>query len=68
MAEADALFIWNHSENDEGELVEAVTSDPLFQRLDAVRAGRVHEVGTHWIQETVTGASLMLDDLRAALV
>jgi iron complex transport system substrate-binding protein len=68
MAEADALFIWNHSDDeDQSELVEAVMSDPLFERLDAVRAGRVHPVGTHWIQETVTGASMMLDDLRSAL-
>jgi iron complex transport system substrate-binding protein len=68
MAEADAIFIWNHSDEGGDEMVEAVMDDPLFRQLDAVKAGRVYPCGTHWIQETVTGAGLMLDDIRAALL
>ena len=68
MAEADAIFIWNHGDLFQEDLVQAVLDDPLFQQLDAVKNGRVYKTGTHWIQETITGASLMLDDLRDALV
>ncbi len=68
MAEADAIFIWTFSEEAEDELVDAVLDDPLFRQLDAVKRGRVLPQGTHWIQETITGGSMMLDDLRAALV
>jgi iron-siderophore transport system substrate-binding protein len=68
LAEADTIFVWSHSDDVDEDLVQAVLDDPLFQQLDAVKAGRVHPTGTHWIQETITGASMMLDDLRNALV
>lgn len=68
LAEADAIFIWNHGDHTGDALVQAVLDDPLFGQLDAVRDGHVYPVGTHWIQETLTGASMMVDDLRATLV
>ena len=68
MAEADAIFIWNHGDKTGDELVDRVLDDPLFKQLDAVKEGRVYPTGTHWIQETVTGADLMLDDIRSALL
>jgi len=68
LAEADDIFVWSFSDDTEADLVARVVEDPLFRRLDAVQAGRVHTFGTHWIQETVTGASMILDDLRSALL
>lgn len=46
----------------------AIGGNPLFQRLPAVRAGRVDEVeGRTWNQGSVIAANAILDDIEEAL-
>jgi ABC-type Fe3+-hydroxamate transport system substrate-binding protein len=68
LAEPDAILVWSHAERDCEKLIADVLEDPLSGLLDAVKRERVSTTGTHWIQETVTGASMMLDGLRRTLV
>jgi iron complex transport system substrate-binding protein len=69
---SDVVFVWNvtgtASPEEDREQAAEVMNDPLFQRIDAVRRGRVYLVGDHWFSESVLGARMVLDDLERYLL
>jgi iron complex transport system substrate-binding protein len=55
LAEGDIILVFG----DASELF----ADPLWKALDAVREGRVHQVGYYWYVEGLISAHFMVDDL-----
>ncbi|NEO26173.1 MAG: ABC transporter substrate-binding protein [Kamptonema sp. SIO4C4] len=72
-ADGDIIFIWT-GENIVEEKQEAqkqltrLQADPLWQRLDAVKNGRVYEVPSYWIGSSAIAANLIIDDLFQYLI
>lgn len=66
-ADADVVFVWSYDPEEQAEQRE-MEANPLWQGLDAVRGGRVHQVGEHWYGAGPTSANLVLDDLFVHLV
>lgn len=65
-ADADAIFVWSYDPEERTEQ-RRLQANPLWQRLDAVRRGRVYEVGEHWYGAGPASAGLVLDDLSRYL-
>lgn len=61
-ADGDVVFVWSYDPVEREEL-EKIEADPLWNRLGAVREGRVYEVGDHWYGGGPLAADAMLDDL-----
>ncbi|GAB4548488.1 MAG: iron-siderophore ABC transporter substrate-binding protein [Anaerolineae bacterium] len=55
LAEGDAILVFGNPSE--------LFADPLWQSLEAVRAGRVYEVGYYWYMDGLISAHDMLDDL-----
>jgi iron complex transport system substrate-binding protein len=66
-ADGDVIFLWSFSPGQE-EATRQLRERPLWQRLDAVKAGRMYEVGGHWYAAGPIGANLVLDDLEKHLL
>jgi len=68
LADGDLVFTTTYGDPDATQAAE-VTGGPLWERLDAVARGDVHEVpdDTWMLGIGVTAAHLVLDDLEAAL-
>lgn len=65
-ADADSIFVLPNTSN-EGT-ASAITSNPLWPQLSAVRAGRAYQVDyAYWGAATYVGAYRIIDDVRAAL-
>jgi iron complex transport system substrate-binding protein len=65
-ADGDVIFVWSYSEEEQDE-AEKLKKDPLWSTLEAVRAGRVYEVGPHWYGSGPLAANAVLDDLERYL-
>lgn len=66
--DADHIFLWSYNDTERQFLESEVLTNPLWERLEAVRRGNVYIVGNHWIGSGVTPADQVLDDLFAYLV
>jgi len=66
-ADGDVIFVWSYSPEEQEEL-KKIKADPLWNGLDAVRAGRVYEVGDHWYGSGPLAADAVVDDLFEHLV
>lgn len=66
-AGGDVIFVWSYSPEEQEEL-KKIKADPLWNRLDAVREGRVYEVGDHWYGSGPLAADAVVDDLFERLV
>lgn len=66
-ADADAVFVWSYDPEERAEQ-RSLEANPLWEGLEAVRQGRVYQVGEHWYGAGPTSADLVLDDLFAHLV
>ena len=68
-ADADIIFYWAysddyHSKNDRIKTnLEKLTSDPLWQQLNAVKQGKVYQVPDYWIGYSSLAANAVIDDL-----
>jgi len=67
MADGDVIFLWSFSPGQEGATGQ-LRERPLWQQLDAARAGRVYEVGGHWYASGPIGANRILGDLERFLL
>lgn len=67
LADADAIFLWSFSPEEE-EALAAIREKPLWNSLDAVRSGRVYEVGSHWYGNGPPSANRVLDDIEKYLI
>lgn len=66
LSDAEHLFVITYNVDD--EQLAGYTDSPIWQRLPAVEAGNVHLVeGTAWTNHGPLGASVVLDELEAAL-
>lgn len=61
--QSDVIFLWVSELSDPS----IVTESGLWSQLPAVQAGRVVEVGPHWIGSDLEAVGLLLDDLERAL-
>ena len=66
-ADADAIFFWTGTP-EESQAEERLKNDPLWQKLGAVEAGRVYDVGGYWYGFGPTTANRILDDIERYLV
>jgi len=66
-ADGEVIFVWSYSPEEQEEL-KKIKADALWSRLDAVRAGRVYEVGDHWYGSGPLAADAVVDDLFEHLV
>jgi iron complex transport system substrate-binding protein len=68
-ADADIIFYWAygddyHSKSDRIQnSLEKLTSDPLWQQLNAVKQGKVYQVPDYWIGYGPLAADAVIDDL-----
>lgn len=72
-ADGDIIFIWTGENTVEGKQqaqkqLTQLQGDPLWQRLDAVKNGRVYEVPSYWIGSSAIAANLVIDDLFQYLI
>lgn len=72
-ADGDIIFIWTGENTVEGKQeaqkqLTQLQSDPLWQKLDAVKNGRVYEVPSYWIGSSAIAANLVIDDLFQYLI
>jgi len=67
-ADADVVFLYRLSGEDAARQQAQLAANPLWQRLRAVRDGRVIEVDDHWYGSGPTAADLVLDDVERALL
>lgn len=72
VADADHIFLLSYSASPDDEQAETeanLLNHPLWQQLEAVKAGNVHIiVGDVWLQGSVIGAHFLLDDLATYLL
>jgi len=68
-ADGDVIFIPTFPDDEESnEALAEVEASPLWNQLRAVQEGRVYNVDINpWLQGSVTGARLVLDDLEKHL-
>lgn len=68
-ADGDAVFVvvgnWDTKIK---EVLASLKTDPLWSKLDAVKQGKVYEVGDYWIGTGAIAANAVLDDLEKYLV
>ncbi|MGQ0679386.1 MAG: ABC transporter substrate-binding protein [Actinomycetota bacterium] len=64
---ADVLIFWTANEPDPAAVEAQLKNSPLWQRLPAVRSGKVVFGGQHWIGSGLYAAEAVLDDLERAL-
>jgi iron complex transport system substrate-binding protein len=68
-ADADVILYWAygddyHSKQDRMQhSLQQLTSDPLWQQLDAVKQGKVYQVPDYWIGYGPLAANAIIDDL-----
>jgi iron complex transport system substrate-binding protein len=68
-ADADVILYWTygddyHSKQDRMQHgLQQLTSDPLWQQLDAVKQGKVYQVPDYWIGYGPLAANAVIDDL-----
>lgn len=66
-ADADTVVLYQLEGDDAENARELLAANPLWQRLPAVQAGQVVEVGDHWYGSGPLAAGLLLDDLERIL-
>lgn len=61
-ADGDVIFLWSDSEQPQ-ELIKNLQSDPIWNRLEAVKRGQVYVVPGYWIGFGPLAANAILNDL-----
>ena len=68
-ADGDVVFVvvgdWDRKIQ---EVLTSLKADPLWAKLDAVKQGKVYEVGGYWLGSGAIAANAVLDDLFKYLV
>jgi iron complex transport system substrate-binding protein len=68
-ADADIIFYWAYGDDFSSKSdrinnsLEKLTSDPLWQQLNAVKQGKVYQVPDYWIGYGPLAANAVIDDL-----
>jgi len=68
LADADTIFLYRLSGEDDAAQLGRLRANPLWQRLRAVRSGNVEVVPDHWYGSGVLAAGLLLDDVERVLL
>lgn len=71
--DADVMFLWTYGYNPEiaqqvNTTLEKLKADPLWSQLKVVQQGKVYEVPSYWIGDSILAANAVLDDLFRYLV
>ncbi|PIG94708.1 iron-siderophore ABC transporter substrate-binding protein [Gloeocapsopsis sp. IPPAS B-1203] len=71
--DADVMFLWTYGYNAEiaqqvNTTLEKLKADPLWSQLKVVQQGKVYEVPSYWIGDSILAANAVLDDLFRYLV
>ncbi|WP_316432323.1 iron-siderophore ABC transporter substrate-binding protein [Leptolyngbya sp. NK1-12] len=71
--DADVMFLWTYGYNAEtaqqvNTTLEKLKADPLWSQLKVVQEGKVYEVPSYWIGDSILAANAVLDDLFRYLV
>lgn len=71
--DADVIFVWSYGNStaiaqDAQTALEQIKTDPLWLQLDAVQQGKVYEVPSYWIGDSILAAHAVIDDLCKYLV
>jgi iron complex transport system substrate-binding protein len=70
--DADVILIWSYSNSASIEETQStlkqLKNDPLWLQLRAVQQGRVYDVSSYWIGDSILEANAVVDDLFKYLV
>ncbi|PSO49643.1 MAG: hypothetical protein BRC33_06115 [Cyanobacteria bacterium SW_9_44_58] len=65
-ADGDVMFVAGSQEQQ--QTFQNLKADPLWSKLDAVKQGKVYEVGGYWIGASYLAANQVIDDLFKYLI
>ena len=66
-ADGDVIFVYTWDSESQNVLAE-LKADQIWSQLNAVKQGKVCQVGEHWISHGPIAANLVINDLFACLV